>query len=158
MRVSFDLDGVLFVPPETYETEDPLRFPLNRFYPNRLRKGSIKLIHTLQEEGFEVWIYTSSFRNEWYIRNLFRHYGIRFDGIVNGFRHLKEVQRTRVKRLPAKLPNYYRISLHIDDEDVVYQNSRLYGFRTLLVSEPDEHWDTKVLAEAWRIRKMENRS
>ena len=115
MRVSFDLDGVLFVPPATYETEDPLRFPLNRLYPNRLRKGSIKLIHTLQEEGFEVWVYTSSFRNEWYIRNLFRHYGIRLDGIVN-------------------------------------------GFRTLLVSDPDEHWDTKVLAEAWRIRKMENRS
>ena len=86
MRVSFDLDEVLFVNPNTHKTEPPLRFPLNRMYPERLRLGTPELINRLQELGYEVWIYTSSFRTEKYLTRLFRHYGVRFDGIVNAQR------------------------------------------------------------------------
>ena len=95
MRVSFDLDEVLFVLPETHKTEPPLIFPFNLIYRERLRLGTPDVINTLQELGYEVWVYTSSFRTESYIRNLFRHYHIKFDGIVNGTRHLKEVQRDK---------------------------------------------------------------
>ena len=73
MRVSFDLDEVLFVSPKTHKTEPALRFPLNKFYPERLRLGTPELIRHLQEMGYEVWIYTSSFRTDRYIRGLFRH-------------------------------------------------------------------------------------
>ena len=83
MRVSFDLDEVLFVDPETYETEPALRFPFNRIYKERLRLGTVKLIHRLQQEGFEVWVYTSSMRSQNYIRSLFQHYGVHFNGIIN---------------------------------------------------------------------------
>ncbi|MBO5496908.1 MAG: HAD family hydrolase [Clostridia bacterium] len=155
MRVSFDLDDVLFVPPEKYETEPMPPFPYKRMFSERLRKGTVKLIHTLQERGFEVWIYTSSYRSEAYLRTLFRGYGIRFDGIINAQRHLKEVQRNRRERLPQKLPNYYRISLHIDDEKVVRENAVRYGYRVLRVYEPDEKWAEKVLSEAERIRRLE---
>lgn len=155
MRISFDLDEVLFVDPRTFETEAPLSFPLNRLFSERLRKGTIRLIHELQAQGFEVWVYTSSFRPEQYIRSLFRHYGIRFDHIINMPRHLREVQRGRKETLPQKMPSYYRISLHIDDEDVVIENGSRYGFRTFKVCEPDDQWVEKVLAEANRIRNLE---
>lgn len=155
MRISFDLDEVLFVSPDDYETEPPLRFPLNRLFPERLRKGTVKLIHDLQAEGFEVWVYTSSFRAEIYIRNLFRHYGVKFDQIVNGDRHLKEVQGSRDKPLPQKMPNFYRISLHVDDEDAIHENGKIYGFHTWKVYEPDEQWAEKLMAEAKRIRDLE---
>lgn len=111
MRVSFDLDEVLFVSEKTHKTEPPLRFPLNHFYKERR-------------------VYTSSFHSEKYIRNLFRCYGVRFDGIVNGDRHLKEVQRNSKTVLPQKLPNRYRISLHIDDEAVICSLGAQYGFKT----------------------------
>ena len=91
MRVSFDLDEVLFVSPETHKTEPQLPFPLRNIYRERLRLGTPELIWELQIQGYEVWIYTSSFRPEGYIRRLFRCYGVRLDGIVNGTRHLKEV-------------------------------------------------------------------
>ena len=74
MRVSFDLDEVLFVFPETHKTEPELKFPLNKMYKERLRLGTPKLINTLQELGYEVWVYTSSFRSEAYIKKLFKHY------------------------------------------------------------------------------------
>ena len=155
MRVSFDLDDVLFVSPQTYETEPAPRFPYNRIFTDRLRKGTPQLIRALQEKGFEVWIYTSSFRTETYLKALFRAYGVRFDGIINAQRHEKEVQRDRLERLPQKMPNYYHISLHIDDEKAVEKNGRLYGFRTLRVLEPDVHWTEKVLQEAERIKRLE---
>ena len=154
MRISFDLDEVLFVDPSVIEAEEALRFPLNQVYKERLRKGTIALINKLQEEGFEVWVYTSSFRPEAYIKNLFRHYGIRFDDIVNAQRHLRDVQGSRAQTLPQKVPSHYRIGLHIDDEDVIIRNGRVMGCKVLKVCEYDPEWADKVLHEARRLRKI----
>ena len=101
MRISFDLDDVLFVSPGKFDTEPPPRAPFDRFFPERLRKGTPELIRTLQKEGFEVWVYTSSYRSERYLRALFSRYGIHFDGIVNAQRHLREVQRDKKQILPG---------------------------------------------------------
>lgn len=154
MRISFDLDEVLFVDPNTFEIEDPPRFPLDRIYRERLRKGTVRLIHTLQEEEFEAWVYTSSFRSEKYIRSLFRCYGIRFDGIINAQRHLREVQKGHGHLLPQKVPGYYHIDLHVDDEDVIHQYGKQYGFKTCKVCDPDPDWVEKVLDQARRVRDL----
>ena len=154
MRVSFDLDEVLFVDPKTFEVEDPPPFPLSLMYRERLRKGTVQLIHDLQDDGFEVWIYTSSFRTEPYIRSLFRCYGIQLNGVINSQRHLKEVQRHHSNPLPQKMPGFYHIALHIDDEDVIHQYGKRYGFRTYKVCEPDPEWADHVLAEARRVRDL----
>ena len=157
MRVSFDLDEVLFVSPQTHKTEPPLRFPLNKIFKERLRLGTPELIRSLQEMGYEVWVYTSSFRSERYIRDLFRCYGVHFDGIVNGQRHLREVQRDRREILPQKMPSHYRISLHVDDESVICSNGRLYGFEVYQLDAQDDDWKEKVIARADRIRRRESR-
>ena len=156
MRISFDLDDVLFVSPKRYETEPAPHFPFNLLFKDRLRKGTVKLIHELQQRGFEVWVYTSSFRSEQYIRALFQRYGVKIDQIVNGQRHEKEVQRGRKTRLPQKMPNFYHISL--DDEKSIEKNGRMYGFRTFRVFEPDSGWAKKVLDEALRVRRIEEKN
>lgn len=156
MRVSFDLDEVLFVSPQTHKTEPPLPFPLRLIFQERLRLGTPDLIRTLQSAGYAVWIYTSSFRSERYIRRLFRLYGVRLDGIVNGERHLREVQRDRRETLPQKLPNRYKISLHVDDETVIASWGRQYGFHTFLLNAQDDDWKEKILSYADRIRRMEH--
>ena len=156
MRVSFDLDEVLFVSPKTHKTEPPLPFPLKNLYKERLRLGTPDLLRTLQAQGYEVWIYTSSFRSERYIRSLFRFYGVRLDGIVNGYRHQQEVQRGRREILPQKLPNRYHISLHVDDETVICSCAGHYGFRAYQLNAEDDTWKEKILEEAARIRKMEH--
>ena len=157
MRISFDLDEVLFVSPDTHKTEPPLPFPLNRIYKERLRLGTPDVINSRQALGYEVWIYTSSFRTERYIVRLFRHYGVRFDGIVNGSRHLREVQKNRSETLPQKMPSKYRISLHIDDETVVCSMGSRYGFRTYQLDAQDDDWKEKIIARAEQIRKREGR-
>ena len=160
IRVSFDLDEVLFVSPETHQTEPPLRFPLDRIYQERLRLGTPELIHELQAMNCEVWVYTSSFRSERYIKTLFSLYGIRFDGIINGNRHLKEVQRDSRTILPQKMPNHYRISLHVDDEMVICSLGREYGFETYQLDAQDDEWKDKIIERVKAIRRkriaMEN--
>ena len=153
MRVSFDLDEVLFVDEKTHKTEPALLFPLNRIYKERLRLGTPKLINKMQELGYEVWIYTSSFRSEKYIKNLFRNYGVKFDGIVNGNRHLKEVQRNNKTVLPQKVPSRYRISLHVDDETVICSQSRQYGYDAYQLDAQDDEWADKIIAYADTVRK-----
>ena len=155
MRVSFDLDDVLFVSPMTHKTEPELRFPLNRIYKERLRLGTPELIRELQRLGYEVWVYTSSFRSEGYIRHLFRCYGVQFDGIVNGIRHMKEVQGNNKTTLPQKLPNRYRISLHIDDEEVICSAASQYGFRAFQLNAQDDDWKEKIIQRAEQIKKVE---
>ena len=155
MRVSFDLDEVLFVLPETHKTEPQLPWPFYRIYIERLRLGTPELINKLQEMGYEVWIYTSSFRTESYIRHLFALYGVHFDGIVNGNRHLKEVQRDRKEQLPQKLPNHYRISLHIDDEAIVCTMGRQYGYNVYQLNAQDDDWKEKIIERAEQIRRID---
>jgi len=158
MRVSFDLDEVLFVSPKTHKTEPPLRFPLNRIYQERLRLGTPEVVRTLQKMGFEVWVYTSSFRSERYISSLFRCYGVHFDGIVNGNRHLREVQRDNKTVLPQKLPNRYRISLHIDDEEVICSLGPQYGFKTYQLNAQDDEWKEKIIEKAEHVRRIISQS
>ncbi len=155
MRVSFDLDEVLFVSPATHKTEPPLPFPLNHFYKERLRLGTPGLIRRLRELGYKVWIYTSSERSERYIRSLFRCYGVHLDGIVNAQRHLREVQRSNTTPLPQKLPSHYQISLHIDDESVICSWGRAYGYDTYQLNAQDDEWAEKVLARAAEVRTKE---
>lgn len=155
MRISFDLDEVLFVSPMTHKTEEALRFPFNKIYKERLRLGTPELINSLKQQGFEIWVYTSSFRSERYIKWLFKHYGVKFDGIINGERHLREVQRDRQRPMPNKMPSYYRIALHIDDEQSVVNSSKDYGVKILKVDVQDDEWAEKITATAYEVKKKE---
>ena len=153
MRVSFDLDEVLFVSPDTHKTEKPLPLILGRIYKERLRLGTVELINSLQKMGYEVWVYTSSYRSQRYIRHLFGLYGVKFDGIINAQRHLVEVQRDRKQMLPQKVPSMYRISLHVDDESVICSLGRQYGFEAYQLDAQDDDWKEKVIARAEEIKK-----
>ena len=153
MRISFDLDEVLFVSTSIHRTEPAPIFPLSRIFKERLRLGAPGLINALQDLGYEVWVYTSSFRSERYIRTLFGLYGVHFDGVVNGQRHLDEVQKGHRETLPQKVPTHYGITLHIDDEEVICSYGREYGFDAYRLDVPDEDWKEKILERAFEAKR-----
>ncbi|MDE5937373.1 MAG: HAD family hydrolase [Ruminococcus sp.] len=159
MIVSFDLDETLFVNPEKIPAESKLKFPFCRIYRDRLRAGTVELLQYINNSGTKLWIYTTSYRSERYIRNIFRHYGIRIDNIINGKRHAEEVQGHKKEIMPSKYPAKYHIDLHVDDEISVYQNGIAHGFRVYLLRENDADWTDRLKAEINRIRRIlyENR-
>ncbi|MBQ9518952.1 MAG: HAD family hydrolase [Firmicutes bacterium] len=155
MRVSFDLDDTLFVSPENFKTEKELKFPFNKIFKERLRYGAIELLNFIREQGIELWIYTTSFRSDGYIRGLFLCYGVKLDRIVNGERHQKEVQANKRESMPSKYPSKYRIDLHIDDDISVAQNGKTYGFKVFVIGGQDDLWAEKVKQQ---IMDLKNKS
>lgn len=153
MIISFDLDETLFVNPEKIRTENPLKFPLCRIYRDRLRFGTVALLTWINKSDIKLWIYTTSYRSERYIHNIFRHYGIRIDYIINGKRHAEEVQGNKKEIMPSKYPSKYHIDLHVDDEISVYQNGIAHGFRVYLLKENDTEWTDRLKTEINRIRR-----
>ena len=151
MKVSFDLDDTLFVSPEKFKTEKGLMFPFNIIYKERLRFGTIDLLKWIRAQGIELWIYTTSFRSERYIRGLFRCYGVKLDSVVNGEMHAHEVQAGKRESMPSKYPSKYRIDLHIDDDVSVMQNGKTYGFKVFVIGEQDDEWDKKIRCEIEKI-------
>ena len=154
MIISFDLDETLFVNPEKIPTENPLVFPLCRIYRDRLRAGTVELLTWINKSDIKLWIYTTSFRSERYIKSIFRYYGIRIDNIINGKRHAKEVQGNKKEIMPSKYPSKYHIDLHVDDEISVYQNGIAHGFRVYLLKENDTYWTDNIKNEIIRVRRV----
>ena len=152
MRISFDLDEVLFVNPANHTCERKLIVPLRWIFRERLRYGTPELINSLQKLGYEVWVYTSSYRTELYIKSLFFCYGVKFDGIVNAMRHEKEVQKFSKTRLPQKVPSRYRISLHVDDETVICSYGRELGFDAYQLDAEDADWKEKIIERAGEVK------
>ena len=152
MRVSFDLDDTLFASPDNFKTEAELKFPLNKIFKERLRFGTKELMQYLREQDIEIWVYTTSFRSEKYIRGLFKCYGIRLDSVVNGERHAKEVQANKKEAMPSKYPSKYGIDLHIDDDISVAQNGRTYGFKVFVIGAQDDEWAEKIKEEIEMIK------
>ncbi len=154
MIVSFDLDDTLFVNPQVCEAEPLPGCPLRFLYRERLRKGTVSLLSKMKAQGISVWIYTTSYRSPFYIRSLFRMYGIWIDDIVNGERHCREVQGDKTEVMPSKYPSRYRIALHVDDDASVAQNGEIYGFRVCLIQQNEENWEAKIWREMEQIRQQ----
>ncbi len=87
------------------------------------------------------------------VRRLFKHYGVRFDGIVNATRHLEEVQKGHKNILPQKVPTRYGIALHVDDKSVICSYGREYGFDAYKLEGQDDEWEEHIIEKAEEVKK-----
>ena len=94
-----------------------------------------------RQRGWEVWVYTTSYRSAWRIRRLFWLHGIRLDGVVNQQRHDREAQARCTKHPPS-----FGINLLIDDSAGVRIEWARHGFRVLVVAPEDVRWAEKARA------------
>ncbi|MFO0950636.1 MAG: hypothetical protein U0835_05680 [Isosphaeraceae bacterium] len=140
MRISFDLDDTI-VCGEEVPADAELPFWRRWRYPERPRRGTGTLLRQLDVAGHEIWVYTTSFRSEGYLRGWFRTLGIRLGGVVNQRVHDRVVGRGG----PSKNPRVFGIDLHVDDSDGVRAEGERHGFRVVVVSPTDPEWSARVL-------------
>lgn len=143
MRIAFDLDNTLI--------RDRYPFPLDpqseKWFLrllgfDALREHTIELMQYLQQQGNEIWIYTSSKRDLFYLRLLFRWQGIFLGGVVNLTLHEQQVKIRCTKYPPA-----FGIDCLIDDARGLEIEGRKYDFNVLRVAPDDEDWHLKVIAK-----------
>ena len=142
MRLAFDLDNTFIRCGHDFSLATPQR----RFWAwllggERLRQGITELVKHCRQHGWEVWVYTTSYRSVWRIRRLFWLHGIRLDGVVNQQRHDQEVQARCTKHPPS-----FGIDLLVDDSEGVRMEGERHGFRVVVVAPEDDEWAEKVRA------------
>ncbi|WP_046244500.1 hypothetical protein [Hymenobacter terrenus] len=142
MRLAFDLDNTLIRCGYDFPLEQP-QWPIlaKLLGQEQLRNGIMKLTDHCRQQGWEVWVYTTSYRGAWRIRRLFWLHGIRLDGVVNQQRHDREVRARCTKHPPS-----FGIDLLIDDSEGVRIEGERHGFRVLVVAPEDTQWTQKVKA------------
>jgi len=149
MRIAFDLDDTLIPSVQTFATEQPPRRPLARLFCRiSLRLGTTRLLRTLTSQGHDLWIYTTSLRSRFLIRQLFNIPGVEIGGIINGDDHAKQANIGCSKYPPA-----FGIDVLVDDLPGVLLEGQRYGFRVIQVSLNDEQWVETVLAELERLER-----
>jgi hypothetical protein len=141
MRISFDVDDTL-VCDSSVPTEQPGRWWSRCWYREPLRRGTQDLMKELLAGGHELWIYTTSYRPERYLRAWFRSLGVPLGGVVNQHRH----ERVVGTRGPSKYPPAFGIDLHVDDSEGVGAEGKRHGFEVVVVSPADLDWAARVLA------------
>ncbi|OON69119.1 hypothetical protein [Hymenobacter sp. CRA2] len=136
MRIAFDLDNTLIRSAHPFALERPRLGWLARLLGyESLRSGTVELLRHCQRQGWEVWVYTTSYRSAGYIRRLFRLHGIRLGGVVNQSRHEREVRVSCSKHPPT-----FGIDVLVDDSPGVRLEGERHGFRVIVVRPEDEGW------------------
>jgi hypothetical protein len=149
MRIAFDLDNTLIRCGYDFPLEQPTRRLWAKLLGGEpLRLGVVAVAEYCQQRQWEVWVYTTSYRNHWYIRKLFWLHGIRVAGVINQHRHNQEVTVRCTKHPPT-----FNIDLLIDDSEGVRLEGEKHGFRTLVIQPQDTNWEVKVRAELEEIER-----
>ena len=142
MRLAFDLDNTLIRCGHDFPLSTPQRGLWAKLLGHEpLRHGIKELTDHCRQRGWEVWVYTTSYRSAWRIRRLFWLYGIGLDGVVNQQRHDREARARCTKHPPS-----FGIDLLIDDSEGVRIEVERHGFRVLVVAPEDAQWAAKVRA------------
>ncbi|WP_315099947.1 HAD family hydrolase [Capnocytophaga sputigena] len=142
MQISFDLDGTLI----PYNNEFPAEkrsWWVKLLGIEPIRKGTKTLIKTLQSQGNEVHIYTTSLRSKPYIRRMFRYYGIKIGKIITQKENERTLQSLKISA--SKYPKVFGFDLHIDDAQGVQREAEQYDFKVIIISPTDTFWIEKIL-------------
>lgn len=145
MRISFDLDDTLICYAGNVPAEPRPAWFRTLLAPREpMRLGTRELAGELKKLGWEIWVYTTSYRTPASIRRWMKGYGIDVTGIVNQTIHERKMAMLD-GQAPSKHPRLFGIDLHVDDCDGVKLEGKWFGFDVVVVEPSDVGWTKKVL-------------
>lgn len=152
VRISFDLDDTLICPGDGTPREPRPSWHRRLFAPREpLRLGARSLMQSLDESGWEIWIYTTSYRSPSAVKRWLRSYSVRVARVVNQDAHDQLPKPATSDRPPSKNPRAFDIALHVDDSEGVRIEGERHGFRVVVIGPTDPDWASKVLGAAEKV-------
>lgn len=150
-RATLDLDEVVFCRgDEPAEKMRSSRF--SRKYKEKLRLGIPRILHTLSKQGYDIWVYTAKYYSMDDIRDLFKQYTVKVDGIITGTGRKTKGQTESKKRVEHLFAEKYVQTLHIDRDMVLRTFADTKDFEDYPVGGSGADWARAVLAV---LREME---
>jgi len=154
-RATLDLDEVVFCQGDD-PAEKPLPGFLRRRYKEKLRLGLPALLHFLTKQGYDIWVYSAKYYSMDYIREYFRHYSVKVDGIVTGTaRKTKEHAEDR-KQMEQLFRERYAQTLHIDRDMVLRTFAETKAFEEYPVDDVSAGWAQAVMSLIRELDKHGN--
>ncbi len=144
MCISFDLEEVIINHNDKYACDAPLSFPLNKKYPEQVKKHVGALTNELHRLGFDVWIYSGAFKPVSYLRAMLKHHKIEYDGLINNMKSKKSSDRMN-KAFSSK----YDVIIHADDDGILWINPKTKEFDSIDLL-PGKNWASQVSSKIKR--------
>ena len=151
-RAAIDLDEVILGTEENGPLEKELSVLWNRFYQMRIRKGVPALFHFLNENGYDIWLFSAQYYSFDTIQNYFRKYHAEISGIVTAPR--KNLQNAdRGKSLERMIMDRYEYTVHIDNDTVVQIYPGEKDYRMVELKAEPADWSRAVIEAISGIEK-----
>lgn len=154
MRIAFDLDDTLIPTMDAFPVDRPKGLFGRLLAIESLRRGTAPLFRQLQAGRCETWIYTTSLRSRWYVRQLFGWYGIAIHGVINRNGHARRVRKFAAPLCSSeKYPPAFGIDLLVDNSEGIEYEAELLGYRVLRIRPDDLEWVQIVLDAVRALRQ-----
>ena len=158
IRITLDLDEVVFRPETDPYLEKPLRFPLNRIYRERIRLGVPALFSLLNAKGCDIWVYTARYCSLDDLKRLFRHYHMPVTGIVTGTARKINTGSKTGKEVEKMITARYRTTLHVDNTMVLRTNRDTREFEEYRLSGSAADWSREVIEIIGEMKRHEEKT
>ena len=145
LRVTLDLDEVVFRQQTDALCEKKLPFPLNRLYPERLRLGIPALFHFFARSGYDIWVYSAKYYSMGYIKALFRKYRVRVSGVITGTARKGRQDAEIRKRLEQMIAEKYDCTVHIDNDLLVRIFNKTGAFDEHHLNADSPEWAHEIM-------------
>lgn len=144
-RATFDMDEVVFRPDDALHLEKKLGFPYSLKHKKRIRLGIPALFYYLTRNGYDVWLYSSSYESIDDVRDYFRCYGVHVDGIITGMAKDKQNTASKKAGVEKMIANKYSITLHVDN-DMILRTKKNTGEFQEMELDSGENWSKEAIA------------
>ncbi len=138
MCISFDLDEVLICDDKGVVGDKGPGFPFNLVYKEKLRQNIGACFQELRNLGFDIWVYTGSYKSKGHLDGLLKHHKAKVTGIINGLKTKKPDNR-----ISQAFREKYRVLIHVDNESIIWVNTATKAFEDISVSSGDD-WASQV--------------
>ena len=150
-RVTLDLDDVVIRSAEDKYIEKALPFPWNLIYPQRLRLGIPALFRFLNNNGYDIWMYTSRYESMDDLQRFFRLHRLHISGVVTGTARKNKAADEAKARTEKLFTNRYHDTLHIDNDMVLHINSREKSVEEFPLSGSDLDWSREIMETVGKL-------
>ena len=150
MRITLDLEEVVFAADGNGRLEKPLRFPLNRIYRERLRLGIPALFTFCAAHGYDVWLYSSGYESADYIREMMKGYRTQITGIIMSTARRNPGNARELENIEKLMKARYSRTVHAGNDAVLRIDSRTKEYMEYPLSSGE--WTAQVMDT---MREME---
>lgn len=144
-RVTLDLDEVVFCG-EGEAAEKKRGGFFGRKDKKSVRLGIPALLHFLTRQGYDIWVYTSGYYSDDFIRNYLKKYRVIVDGVITGMARKTADRKELQEKTEQMVARHYKETLHIANDSIVRIKHGTKDFEDFEVKTDPENWSYTVMS------------